>query len=244
MESLRILLVEDNLIEAYDVRQTLEQAGHVVTAHARNFTEALLFARQNPPDVALIDITLDRSSADGIGTAQAIRRICDAPIVYMTANSDNETFQRAKPTLPAAYVLKPFKHNELAYQIELAYYHRLINQPTPDNDLFLPIRKGHERVAKSSVIFLKAAGAYTRILVADEPNEAKSHLLSMNLGYLSQFFVASNFFKVSRSLVVNLDYLERLERDAIHLKHTPDPLPLPESSRAELMKTLLIVKSK
>lgn len=240
METLRILLVEDNLIEAYDIRQTLEKAGHSVTAHARNFTEALLYCRQQPPDVAIIDINLDRSTADGIGTAQAIQKIASIPIIYLTSRSEPEIFQRAKPTLPAAYLLKPFRHAELAYQVELAYYHHLVNQPTPVEALFLPINKGHERVAKSEVVCLRAAGAYAKVYLVDEQ---APRLLSMNLGYLAQFFVTPNFFKISRSLIINLDYLERMERNYVFLKHHDEPLPLTEQSRAELMKRLLIVKA-
>ncbi len=55
-ESLRILIVEDELITATDLRETLEKAGHTVTAIARSFSEALKSARQQTPDVALLDI--------------------------------------------------------------------------------------------------------------------------------------------------------------------------------------------
>lgn len=241
MEALRILIVEDNLIEATHIRQTMEKAGHTVTEIARNFREAIQGFRQHLPDIVLIDINLEAGSSDGISIAIAIQKIRSTPVVYLTANSEYETFRRAKETLPAAYLLKPFRHTELAFQVELAYYHHLVNLPPLADDLFLPVNKGHERIAKNKVVFMKAEGAYVRVFMADSPDE--SYLLSMNLGYLSQFFTMPNFHRLSRSLLINLDYLERFERSKVFMKYHDEGLPLPESNRAELMKKLMIVKS-
>ncbi len=168
------------------------------------------------------------------------------PVIYLTASSEYETFRRAKETLPAAYLLKPFRHAELAIQVELAYHHHQVNQVPTDpltqpTDFYLPINKGYERVAKSNIAFLQAEGAYVKVFLAAPPT---THLLSMNLGYLSQFFTTPNFHRLSRSVLINLDHLERLERSQVFMKNYATALPLPENSRAELMKKLTLVRTR
>ncbi len=246
MDSFRILIVEDNLIEATEVRQTLEKAGHTVTAIARTLAEAIASIQYAAPDVALIDIQLDGSPTDGIGTAQALQRLRPIPVLYLTASSEYDTFRRAKETLPAAYLLKPFNRAELAFQIELACYHHQINALTmpgitQTDDLYLPVDKGHERVAKSNVVLLQAAGSYVNVFLADA---ARPRLLSMNLGYLSQFFTAPHFYRLSRSMLINLRHLERLEQHQVYLKNQEKPLPLPQKNRPELVKRLNMVRTR
>ncbi|MFD2936406.1 response regulator [Spirosoma flavum] len=67
--SLAILIVEDVTITAFDIQETLEKAGHTVTAISRNFQEAVAAVKRQPPDLAIIDVRLEGSSADGITTA-------------------------------------------------------------------------------------------------------------------------------------------------------------------------------
>lgn len=244
VQPLRILIVEDELVTAADIRETLEKAGHRVTGVARDFPEAVASLRVEKPDLALIDVRLEGSPADGIFTAQELLRLHPMPILYLTASSEYETFRRAKETLPAAYLLKPFRRAELAMQVELAYQHHRVNHkddgPTP-GDLYLPINSGYERVAKTNVVLVEAKGSFVNVFLADEP---MPHRLSMNIGYLEQFFTTPNFHRLSRSVLINLDHVARIERDHLVMKHHPKPLSIPESSRPELMKKLTLVKTR
>ncbi len=151
MKSLKILIVEDELVTAADIQETLEKAGHRVTGIARNFREAIEAVKRYAPDLALIDIVLKGSEADGIATAQALLEQRAMPIIYLTANSETPTVQRAAETHPAAYLLKPFRQTELAIQVELAYYNYQANQghsvsPQASASLFLPVEQGKGHV--------------------------------------------------------------------------------------------------
>ncbi len=248
MKSLRILIIEDNLIEANDICETLERAGHIVTTIARNYSEAMHSVRQTMPDLALVDIKLEDSSLDGISITKELRKDYQMPVLYLTASSEYETFQRAKRTQPAAYLLKPIRHAELALQIELAYYNYRINQVevnqlAPSNDLYVYLNKGYQRVAKDNIVFLEGGGAYVKLFLADPPI---AHLLSVNIGYLEQYLKTPNFYRLSRSVLINLNYLERLETESIIMRHAPIPLPLPKGSpnRTELLKRITQVKNR
>jgi DNA-binding LytR/AlgR family response regulator len=244
MDSLKILIVEDEVITAADIQETLEKAGHKIIVIARNFDDAIASLQKHQPDLAIIDVTLRGSSLDGIHTAKELLKLHTMPIIYLTANSESETFQRAKDTLPAAYLLKPFRHTELALQVELAYYHYKVNlkpaaDPSTAKDVFLPFDKGLIKIVKNDVVYLKADGAYVKLFLVDNT----SYLFSMNLGYLAQYFSTENFYRLSRSLLINLNHLERLERDQLYLHNQENPIQIPDGSRADLMKKLAVIRT-
>ncbi len=244
MNPLRILIVEDDLITATSIRETLLRAGHQPTAIARNFREAVTALKNQPPDLVLLDIQLEDSSADDIATAEALLQHGDIPIIFLTANSENAMFDRAKHINPSAYLLKPFRPQELVMQVELAYQNyqpKTAGIPTVSDTLYLPAEKGYEKITKSDVVYLAAAGAYTRLFL----RSAKTpRLLSMNLGYVGVYFTGDNFYQLSRSMIINLTYLERIEQDRLFMAAHEEPLRLPKKGRAELLRKLNVVKTR
>jgi DNA-binding LytR/AlgR family response regulator len=242
MHALNILIVEDETIMALDLAETLQEAGHNVTATARNFQEAINAYKRFPTDLALIDIQL-KNSADGISIAKELLAQRRIPIIYLTANSEPKTFQEAKETLPAAYLLKPFRSDELKLQIELAYYYFINNQQVDakSRQLYLPIDKGYEKIDPDDVLYLKADGSYVKIFLRGK--ESAYHI-STNLSHLAQYFPQPNFYRLSRSILVNLDHLERLENNYLFLVSHKTPIQIPVSNRKELMKKLTVVKTK
>ena len=161
MKALRVLVIEDELITAHDIKETLEKAGHVITDIVRNLSAVLTSIRISPPDIILIDIHLEHSSEDGIDIAQRIPAQMAVPIIYLTGHSEQSTIVRAQQTRPAAYLLKPFRHKELAIQVELAYYNyqaSLANSVDPflSDSLYLPVDhgRGYTKITKNDVLYL------------------------------------------------------------------------------------------
>lgn len=246
MNSLKILIVEDEIITATDIKETLEKVGHQVIAMARNYHDAITAIKHQIPDIALIDIHLGVGNSDGISVAKELLAHHPIPIIYLTAHSEVPTFQRAKETLPAAYLLKPFRQQELAMQVELAYYHfqanrKGVSHPAASEDLYLPIdKKGYEKIVKNDVVCLKAEGAYVKIFLH---HEKKTPTVAMNIGYLEQFFPAPNFYRLSRSYLININHIERMISNEIHLSNYPTPITIPEGSRKDFLNKLPLVRS-
>ncbi len=245
MKPLKILIVEDETITAMDLRETLQEAGHKVTAVARTMQDAVKAVKNNLPDLALIDIHLEGSSGDGIATAKKLLEIHQMPIMYLTANSEPATFQSAKETLPVAYLLKPFRHDELKLQVELAYHYFQSTLSTAadvpvSGYLYLPVDKGHEKVDPKDVLFIEADGSYVEVFLVTK----KTYYISMNLSNLAQYFPSPNFYRLSRSLLINLNYLERLETNHLYLVNHDPAIPIPVASRKQLMTKLRVVRTK
>ncbi|WP_420150400.1 LytR/AlgR family response regulator transcription factor [Spirosoma sp.] len=244
--SMKILIVEDDVLTGLDIRETIQEFGHTVTAIARSLEQAVSAVKQHPPDLVLIDVHLGDSKPNGIATARELLTYHAMPIIYLTANSETQTFQSAKETLPSAYLLKPFRADELKLQIELAYYHfqaRLNNSlnTLSSEQVFLPVDKGYEKINANDVIYVEADGSYTKVFLL---GQKQPYQVSANLSHIAQYFPSANFYRLSRSLLINLNYIKRLEDNYLFLNDNQTVLQMPASSRKELMKKLKIVRTK
>jgi CheY-like chemotaxis protein/uncharacterized protein YegP (UPF0339 family) len=118
--SKRILIVEDELIIAQDLCAVLEELGYTVVGTAASAEEALQMAGEQHPDLVLMDIRLP-GPTDGIQTANALRNQYHLPVVFLTANTDAQTLDRALEAEPSGYLAKPYNARTLVATIELAF---------------------------------------------------------------------------------------------------------------------------
>ncbi|WP_232727978.1 MULTISPECIES: response regulator [Methanobacterium] len=133
MPDTSIMLVEDEIIVAADVKNRLENMGYEVLGIFDTGEEAIEKAGELKPNLVLMDIVL-KGDMDGIDAAQKIRELFDIPIIYLTAYSDEKTLQRAKVTEPFGYVLKPFEDREIQSAIEMAIYKHKMEQQLKESE--------------------------------------------------------------------------------------------------------------
>jgi len=116
---LHILLIEDELIIAKDLQLSLNKDQFAQIDVARNYESAIALFLKNNYDLIISDINL-KSDKDGIDIIEKISETKIIPVVYLTAYSDTDIVERAKKTMPFAYILKPFNLNQLKLTINLA----------------------------------------------------------------------------------------------------------------------------
>jgi signal transduction histidine kinase len=119
MSKTKILVVEDEAIVAEDIASRLENMGYEIVDILATGEEAIAIAKNTQPDLVLMDIIL-QGKIDGVEAAREIRTHFKIPVVYLTANADDKTLNRAQITEPFGYILKPFKEKELFATIEIA----------------------------------------------------------------------------------------------------------------------------
>lgn len=124
----RILIVEDEILVAREIESHLGAMGYSVVGIEIAADGVLAQVAEALPDLVLMDINLS-GTQDGIALAGEIRDRFQIPIVYITAYADPATLERAKPTHPFGYVLKPFTETDLRVTIELALF-RLHSEAT------------------------------------------------------------------------------------------------------------------
>ena len=121
--SARILIVEDEVITAFDLEETLNSFGYDVVGCARTADEALALAASQEPDLVLLDIRL-ANGGDGIEVASRLKRMYDPAVVFLSAHSDEDTLKRAIRLSPYGYIVKPFRSDQLKLAIRVALNNR------------------------------------------------------------------------------------------------------------------------
>lgn len=247
MSKVKILVVEDNLVVAEDIRQQLEKLGYEVTQIAESGEVAIAAMKNKPPDVVLLDIHLG-DGMDGIGVAEIIRRMVDIPFIYVTAYSGGTIFERAKKTAPHAYIVKPFNFKNLHSAIELALsnfsghvFGSPPGAPQPEveaegqyiiNDaIFIKQGGNFEKVLLHDVTVIKAQGSYSVLHTED-----RKFTISMNLHSALEKLSRPDFIRLHRSYVVNVRQIESVEPNGVIIKGTL--IPMSKALRGELLGKL------
>ena len=115
---MRILVAEDETIIRLDLKETLERAGFEVCGEARDGEEAVQLAREEKPDLVVLDVKMPR--LDGIEAARRILAERPIPIVMLTAYGQEELVSRAVEAGVFAYLVKPFRESDLLPAIQTA----------------------------------------------------------------------------------------------------------------------------
>ncbi len=118
MDTLRILIADDESLRVMSLKGQLESIGHKVVAEAANGKEAMSLARELKPDLAILDIKMPEM--DGIEAAKGITQERPIPIILLTAFSEKELAERAAEANVSSYLMKPVSENDLLPAIALA----------------------------------------------------------------------------------------------------------------------------
>ncbi len=136
MSKVKILIVEDDNLISWEIKDRLENLGYEVPAVFISGDDTLSALELIKPDLILMDIRIE-GMMDGIETAQRIRERYEIPIIYLTAHSDKSTLERAKITEPYAYLLKPFHERDLHTSIEMTLYKHKVDTKSREHDHWL-----------------------------------------------------------------------------------------------------------
>lgn len=117
----KILIVEDEVIIAMALEDSVHDFGYIVAGRATTGQRAIDLAMETSPDLALIDIRL-KGDMDGIEAAERIYGRLKIPVIFLTAYSDEETLSRAIRANPYGYLIKPIRPRELYTTIETSIY--------------------------------------------------------------------------------------------------------------------------
>ncbi|HEV2473558.1 MAG TPA: response regulator [Chthonomonadales bacterium] len=118
MEVLRALIAEDEQLTRTIIRARLEKLGHTVVAEAGDGAQAIEAARAHRPDVVIMDIKMP--VMDGIEAARTILAETPCAILFLSSFNEQELVEQASKTGALAYLMKPFRKEDLAPALEMA----------------------------------------------------------------------------------------------------------------------------
>jgi DNA-binding LytR/AlgR family response regulator len=241
--SIKILVVEDEMLIGAKISMLLTNLGYEVTGILPRGEEALVHVEENRPDIIVLDINL-KGKIDGIETAAILQRK-NIPVIYLTANSDEATFNRAKLTRPTAFISKPFKQLDLQRAIELTIIHLAGSDPltvkpieVQEEQPFILIDRIFVRhngrmikIMLMDILYMEADRNYSRIFTSQ-----KEFLLSVTLKYIEEKLRIPFFMRIHRSYLVNMMHINQvLESDVMV---GDKAIPLGTGMREKLMQRM------
>lgn len=147
MERTRVIIADDESLIRMDLREMLTNQGYLVIGEAGDGRSALNLARELRPDIVIMDIKMP--DLDGIEAAKMLTQERLAPVLLLSAYSQQELIQRASQAGVAGYLVKPFRENDLAPAIEVALARfsefRTMEREVGDLQEALETRKAVER---------------------------------------------------------------------------------------------------
>ena len=238
---IKILVVEDEMLIAANISLQLSKLGYDVSGIVPKGEDALKSIKENQPDIVLLDINL-KGNLDGIETAQIMQKDYNIPIIYLTANADDDHFNRAKATNPYAFISKPFKKLDLQHAIELTVGRIMTNKSSKNNNsidasyvltdrIFV---RHHEKMLKiiiKDIYYIEADRNYCRIYSKD-----KEFLLVMTLKDIDEKLPAKHFLRVHRSFIVNLSHIDEVAGS--HVLVSRKVIPISKVHREGLLQRL------
>lgn len=120
LKKLRILLADDEAILRLDLREMLADAGHDIVGEAANGQEAVKLARELKPDFIVMDVKMP--IMDGITAAKIIAEENIAPVLLLTAYSQQDIVEKASDAGVIAYLVKPIREEQLFPAMEIAVH--------------------------------------------------------------------------------------------------------------------------
>ncbi len=118
MQQGQILIADDDAVLRLDLKNMLESMGHTVIGEADNGEAAVLMARNLKPDLIVLDVMMPRMN--GLEAAESIAKERLGPVMLLTAYSDVPMIEQANRAGVLAYLVKPFRQQELQPAIEIA----------------------------------------------------------------------------------------------------------------------------
>ena len=229
---MRVLIIEDEPLAAEKLSDFIGRydASIRVAAKLESIAETRKWFRENvPPDLIFSDIELlDGNVFEFLESAEL-----NNPIIFTTAY--DQFLLRAFEQSGIGYLLKPFNYESfVAAMLKLEKLKRnfafaqtdlwrevqkSLTEPKYKERFVIKLRGGIQLLETNKIAYFQTQSG---MLFAFDANGSKFPI-SENLGRLEEILNPHNFFRISRSEIVNLKFVERLEpyfndRLMIHLK--------------------------
>lgn len=243
----KILIVEDDMIIAADLSMQLTRIGYEVIGINTKAEDALKNLYESRPDIILMDIVLS-GKMNGIEAAIIILQEHQIPLIFLTSNTDDATFQKAINAKPYAFIAKPFQKTELERTLKLTLKRIAVESESLKENQYsdhlscmedrLFIRHNGEmvKVVLQDILFLEADRSYCAITTAK-----MKFLISLPLRNIESQLPDNQFVRVHRSYVVNLFQIDSLSEYQEYLTLGTHQVPISRRMKEQVVSRLKMI---
>ncbi len=224
MNQIKILIVEDELIIAEDLKDILESLDYEVCGIAISAREALQLLEEHAPDIALLDIQI-KGGKDGIDLANDINEQFKIPFIFLSSHADAATLERAKQVKPYGYLVKPFQEKDIHTTVEMALsnfagtntnLHKSETDHNPgfvlNDSLFVRNNSMLVKLKFNDIMYLEADANYSNIFA-----NGKKYVIRSTLKELEQKLESHHFSRIHKSFLINLNAIDAIEAHSVHV---------------------------
>ena len=217
MEKTKILIVDDEVLIAEDLKDILKSFGFKKTELCHDKESAIRMLHSFLPDVVLLDIRMERE-LDGLEIGEYIKSNFNTPFIFITAHSDVAMIKEIVKTKPAGYITKPFKKSDLFANINLAL-EQLRNKQSAKKQLQL--KDGYKTllVDFDEINYIESEGNYLNIFC-----DSRKLLSRQSLDSILEELDRDMFFKIHRSYIVNLKKITMYSKKEVNIKDLAIPI--------------------
>lgn len=213
MDAIKILLVEDDPNDLELLKWLLGQLDSVKIATANNYTLAKELLNQHNFNLLVTDIDL-KGIKTGIDLATIANSVYHIPVIFVSAHSTSQLLDQAFAIDPLAYLVKPFKKEDVWTTMRLAL-HKLPKRHKPivkeADELVLQNGRNLNRIQLKDTYFIQSKGNYLYFEGNYSPTKVR-YTLSEILEKLPDYFI-----RVQKSFIVNARYITKLTANKVEL---------------------------
>jgi DNA-binding LytR/AlgR family response regulator len=215
MKHIKIGVVEDEGITTEIIVRTLGKLNYKVAEPASTYDEAINMLITDRPNLVLIDINLN-DKKDGIDLANYIKEHLDIPFIFLTANGDTVTINRAKHSRPLAFLIKPFTQVDLHAAIETALnLHQSDTSSSKEKEqyIFFKVGASIEKFFIPDILFFENNARNFNIHFADD----KIIVVRITATELLEKLPENIFTQIQRSYIVNIHKISKIDSTSVYL---------------------------
>jgi two-component system response regulator LytT len=195
-----ILIVEDELLIAEDIKTTVEELGHNVIAIVVRAGKAIEILNTQKVDLILLDITI-KGDLNG----------------YLTSHASSKTVNQAIKTAPQGYVVKPYSNFDLCTSIALVFENEKEEVITFSANMdrghfFLKIEGMYQKLFHKDILYFRAAGNYIEV-----HQKYKKYLVRQTFKKLSEIIPASIFVQTHKSFILNREKISSFNTKHVYI---------------------------
>lgn len=239
---IKIGIVEDELIIARTLFHTISDLGYEPIWIAINYIEAKIRIEEEKPDLIFLDIKLNGGQLDGIDLGILIHQRFKIPFIYLTANTDIATIDRAKNSYPIAFLSKPITKNSIYSSIEISLKNYLLQNASIESDknlnlanntIFLKDGSINRRIIKTDIAYIKSDNVYIHVFFS---SESKYITLRRTMDNFMEELNFDKLIRIHRRYVVNIEKIIKFDKNTIWINK--EELPLSKNFRDKVLQKI------
>lgn len=205
----RVVIVEDEYFASNHLKKIATESGYEVVNQYYEGKQVLNDLETLKNLVFLLDIQLT-DQVNGIAIAVELKKR-NIPFLFITANSEGETFEEAIQTKPIAYITKPFKEMDILAGLALAFQNM-------ESKIKISVNNETHFINLDNILYLQSDNVYVNIFTTTKTYTARKKLIEI------EEELSFDFQRCHRSYIVNLNKITSMKNDTLFINEIEIPL--------------------